>query len=341
MTLESLGMTTRLIRSARMNKNNGRSPDSPKNSRDGNAITISDAECFIIMPLSDVDGYDAGHFKQVYEDLFTPACDSAGYKAVRADDVRQTNLIHLDVLQKIIDSPMALCDLSSRNPNVLFELGLRQAFDKPVVLVQEVGTPPIFDIHPLRYTHYHKEMSYRQVVEDQISIRDAIIATKEDIGNEKSINSIVRLLSLTQPATLNKISEGDKDSALLQVLMSEMANLRSEFRASRATKEGTVSTATTLALPREVTLTMDYIENVGLEDYFVLGYNLAPALVRTGLRKSKNSRDLFRFFQESRHVPDSFKQEYFGLGRVSFDFLDEALAKAKKLLSATKGTPSV
>ena len=68
------------------------------------------------------------------------ASDTAGFKSVRADEVRQTNLIHLDVLQKLIESPMAICDLSSRNPNVLFELGLRQAFDKPVVLVQE--SPP-------------------------------------------------------------------------------------------------------------------------------------------------------------------------------------------------------
>jgi hypothetical protein len=190
-------------------------------------------ECFVIMPISDPEGYDTGHFRRVYEDLFVPACDKAGFCATRADQVRQTNLIHLDVLQKIINSPMALCDLSSRNPNVLFELGLRQAFDKPVVLVQEVGTPPIFDINPLRYTKYRKEMSYRQVIEDQQEISDAIKATKEDIGNSKSINSIVKLLSLTQPASLTNISEGDKDSALLHVIMNEIGNLRAEIKNTR------------------------------------------------------------------------------------------------------------
>jgi hypothetical protein len=190
-------------------------------------------ECFVIMPISDPDGYEAGHFRRVYEDLFVPACDKAEYAAVRADQVRQTNLIHLDVLQKIINSPMALCDLSSRNPNVLFELGLRQAFDKPVVLVQEVGTPAIFDINPLRYTNYRKEMSYRQVIEDQQEISAAVKATKEDIGNSKSINSIVKLLSLTQPASLTNISEGDKDSAILQVIMNEIGNLRMEIKNTR------------------------------------------------------------------------------------------------------------
>lgn len=195
--------------------------------------SVDKPECFLIMPISDPDGYETGHFQQVYEDLFVPACAQAGYRAVRADHVKQTNLIHLDVLQKIIDSPMALCDLSSRNPNVLFELGLRQAFDMPVVLVQEIGTPPIFDINPLRYTNYHKEMLYRHVIEDQKEITAAINATREDIGNNKSVNSIVKLLSLTHAASLTNFSEGDKDSALLQVIMAEISNLRTEFRTSQ------------------------------------------------------------------------------------------------------------
>jgi hypothetical protein len=202
-------------------------------------------ECFVIMPISDPDGYEAGHFRRVYEDLFVPACDKAGYAAVRADQVRQTNLIHLDVLQKIINSPMALCDLSSRNPNVLFELGLRQAFDKPVVLVQEIGTPAIFDINPLRYTNYRKEMSYRQVIEDQQEISASVKATKEDIGNSKSINSIVKLLSLTQPAALTNISEGDKDSAFLHVIMNEIGNLRAEIKGAANTKSKPLPTAAT------------------------------------------------------------------------------------------------
>ncbi|MGN6898239.1 hypothetical protein ACTHT1_12455, partial [Neisseria sp. P0015.S002] len=80
----------------------------------------------------------------------SPACEKSGFRACRADDVKATNLIQLDILKKLIEAPIAICDLSTRNPNVLFELGIRQAFDKPVVLIQEIGTPPIFDITGLR-----------------------------------------------------------------------------------------------------------------------------------------------------------------------------------------------
>lgn len=186
-------------------------------------------DCFVIMPIADPDGYDKGHFKKVYEDLFKVACDKSGFHAIRADEVQQTNLIHLDILQKLIDSPMAICDLSNRNPNVLFELGLRQAFDKPTVLVQECGTPKIFDISPLRYTEYRKELKYREVLEDQESIAEALMATKKATDNGEGINSIINLLSLSSPASLKEVTENDS-AKMLQIVMSEMNELRTDFR---------------------------------------------------------------------------------------------------------------
>jgi len=80
--------------------------------------------CLAIMPISDPEGYEKGHFRDVYEDLIKPACEEAGFQAIRGDEVKETNLIHLDILKKLLEAPMAICDLSSRNPNVLFELGI-------------------------------------------------------------------------------------------------------------------------------------------------------------------------------------------------------------------------
>lgn len=190
---------------------------------------VSSSDCFVIMPIADHDGYDKGHFTKVYEDIFKPACASAGFTSVRADEVKQTNLIHLDILQKLIESPMAICDLSSRNPNVLFELGLRQAFDKPTVLVQEAGTPKIFDIAPLRYTEYRRELRYREVLEDQSMISEAIKATKEATDQGEGVNSIVSILSLSKPASLKEVSNSDS-AGLLQLVRAEMSEMRSDFR---------------------------------------------------------------------------------------------------------------
>jgi len=189
--------------------------------------------CFVLMPISDPDGYVKGHFKHVYDDILVPACDSAGFKAVRADQVKQSNLIHLDILQKLLEAPMALCDLSSRNPNVLFELALRQAFDKPVALAQEVGTPTVFDISPLRYAEYRKERTYHEVLEDQAAIATAIKDTFEAHKRGKGVNSIVKLLALSKPAALPEINAPDASADIQQLILAELSQLRDEVRNTR------------------------------------------------------------------------------------------------------------
>ena len=185
-------------------------------------------DCFVIMPISDCEGYNQGHFSRVYEDIIKPSVFNADFNPVRGDEVSKTNLIQLDILNKLLEAPIAICDLSSRNPNVLFELGIRQAFDKAVVLIQEKGTPKIFDINPLRYIEYAKEMGYRDVIDAQLKITTSLTETyqaKDEVGN---VNSIVKLLALNSAASIPSVN-GDGDSLKLNLILSQIAELRDKI----------------------------------------------------------------------------------------------------------------
>lgn len=179
-------------------------------------------QCFVIMPISDPKDYEQGHFKCVYEDILIPAIEEAGYIPKRADDDKSSSMIQVNIIQDIIESPMAICDLSSRNPNVLFELGIRQAFDLPVVLVQEEGTPRIFDISTINTIDYRKTLLYRDVIEDREKIKEAILQTKD---NTRGINSIIRLLG-GNPA---KKKEGIDDNALLYTMSNQIQNIMNKL----------------------------------------------------------------------------------------------------------------
>lgn len=182
-------------------------------------------ECFIIMPISDSDGYPNGHWSHVYDNIISPSCEMAGYQAKRGDDVKATNLIHLDILKSLIDAPIAICDLSSRNPNVLFELGIRQAFDRPVVLIQEAGTPKIFDIAPLRYLEYSKDMKYHDVLHIQKELKNAIEATAAADGAAGNVNSIVKLMALSNSANIPDL-KGNKEELAFGVIQAEIREMR-------------------------------------------------------------------------------------------------------------------
>lgn len=202
--------------------------------------------CFVIMPISDVEGYPKGHFLHVYDDIIRPAVEQTEFSPIRADEVKETNFIHLDMLKKLIEAPIAICDLSTRNPNVLFELGIRQAFDKPVVLIQEKGTPKIFDIGPLRYLEYTKEMKYHEVLKSQKELKEAIEATKAAEGEHGNINSIVRLMALSSPATIPNIEGDNKDALALDVIQTQMNDMRKMleivmFEGKNNSRKGSIS----------------------------------------------------------------------------------------------------
>lgn len=184
------------------------------------------SDCFIIMPIGECDGYTSDHFHHVYNDIIKPSVESANFVPIRADDVKATNLIHLEILKKLIEAPMAVCDLSTRNPNVLFELGIRQAFDKPVVLIQEKGTSKIFDIAPLRYLEYSKEMKYHEVLKTQQELKKYIESTQSAASDSENVNSIVRLMAIGSPAILPNLKKSDKNTLTLEIIYSQMVELK-------------------------------------------------------------------------------------------------------------------
>jgi nucleoside 2-deoxyribosyltransferase len=112
--------------------------------------------CFVIMPfvVHDEDLYPVGFFEEVLASLFTPAITGADLQ-VRTAQRHGSDLIHQTIISELLNADLVLADLTEHNPNVLFELGMRIAENKPVVLVRATGTGPIFDVdHVLRIQEY-------------------------------------------------------------------------------------------------------------------------------------------------------------------------------------------
>ena len=182
------------------------------------------------------------------------------------------------------------------------QLGLRQAFDKPVVLVQESGSEPIFDITPLRITAYRREMLCREVLEDQEEAA-AVIATREAALDAKSVNSIVRLLGLTHSASLPAVAEGDEVKALLTVIMSEIGNVTSDVALLRQLPRYVDEripdiTPTASAENRSAPAGASYIRDMrlrvqreGLANGLAARFKIPGWEVRLTLKESRNLKD--------------------------------------------------
>jgi len=170
--------------------------------------------CFIIMPISDNDKYPSGHFGRVYEHIIKPACKIAGFIPIRADDVKTTNYIALDIVKQIIQSDMAICDLSGQNPNVLYEVGIRQAFDLPVTFMKDYCTKRIFDIQGFRDVAYDETLRIDSV---EKSINELAITLTNTFENKGEVNSLVKLLGI-KAAQASEISISQDTELILEAI---------------------------------------------------------------------------------------------------------------------------
>lgn len=180
--------------------------------------------CFVIMPISDVEGYEKGHFSRVYDYLIKPACETAGYKVERADDTAKTNMIIVDILQKVVKYDMAICDISARNANVFYELGFRQAFNMKTVLIKDKKTAMPFDISSIRTLSYSETLRIDEVEKGRIDIQKALEETEKSDSND--VNSLINLLSINKAEIPTQKDLSPDTNIILNVLsdLSEKVN---------------------------------------------------------------------------------------------------------------------
>lgn len=90
-----------------------------------------------------------------YEKIYKPAIEKAGLQPVRADaDIFGTGKIMDQVWRGINAAKVLVAELTTRNPNVFYELGLSHALRRPVVLVSSNESDVPFDLHHIRVIYY-------------------------------------------------------------------------------------------------------------------------------------------------------------------------------------------
>jgi len=115
----------------------------------GRAASVAAGDsCFVMQPFAMPLG-------DYYEKVYKPAIEKAGLKPVRADaDIFGTGKIMDQVWEGINTAKVLVAELTSRNPNVFYELGLAHALRKPVVLVSSREEDVPFDLHHIRVIYY-------------------------------------------------------------------------------------------------------------------------------------------------------------------------------------------
>ncbi len=175
--------------------------------------------CFVIAPIGETESETRKRSDQVLKHIITPAAEACGYKTTRADQISEPGMITSQVIQKIVDDPLVIADLTERNPNVFYELAIRHVIRKPLVQIIKKGEQIPFDVAGTRTIHVdHHDLDNVEEAKEEI------IAQIKSIDKGSSIQETP--ISVSLDLQLLKQSDNPEQRSLADVL-SVITELRS------------------------------------------------------------------------------------------------------------------
>lgn len=102
-------------------------------------------KCFVITPIGDSNTDIRRHIDGIIDQAIVPAIGDK-YIVDVAHRKYEIGSINDRVIKSIYESDLVIANLTTLNPNVMFELAIRYSFGKPAIVIAEKGTKLPFDI---------------------------------------------------------------------------------------------------------------------------------------------------------------------------------------------------
>ena len=126
--------------------------------------------CFVIMGYGKKTDPTLGKtfdLNVTYNTIIKPSVENAGFKCVRGDEVLESGIIDKSMYALLIHADLVIADITTFNPNAIYELGIRHAA-KPfstIVMKEKDGSIP-FDINhnkTFTYSHMGEDIGAKEV----------------------------------------------------------------------------------------------------------------------------------------------------------------------------------
>jgi hypothetical protein len=149
-------------------------------------------ECFVIMPFGEEGTIEHERNLKIYQWMIKPVVEECGYKSIRADELEHFGNITRDIIELLYESDLVVADLSGKNANVFYELGVRHSlFKAGTVPIIQKGEKLPFDISNYRALIYNSELDGPEKFKKELKKR---IQAFENANRNKSDNPVHEIL---------------------------------------------------------------------------------------------------------------------------------------------------
>ncbi|WP_289243790.1 hypothetical protein [Methylophaga sp. UBA678] len=176
--------------------------------------------CGIIMPISSIDGCSESHWGDVLS-ILSEAISDAEYEPNLVSNSDDVGVIQKRIVQNLYENPIVVCDVSGKNPNVMFELGMRLAFDKPTIIVKDDKTSYSFDTSSIEHLEYRRDLRFSDIVEFKSKLKEKIIRTYKKATEDPEYTTFLKHFGEFKVAKIDT-----KEVSGQELIMDELRSMR-------------------------------------------------------------------------------------------------------------------
>lgn len=178
-------------------------------------------KCFVIAPIGALHSDTRRRTDQLCNKVIIPALKKCGYEFNRSDKFKSSGVINLEIINHLVEDDLVIADLTDLNPNVFYELGIRHAVNRPVILIKSTDTKLPFDVLGIRAIDYDPGLadSLKDCKQDVIDYIRNIDGHPEELVYPFQIRQ-----------ALKSLSKDEAQKELNTQILSELQNLRSDIR---------------------------------------------------------------------------------------------------------------
>lgn len=180
--------------------------------------------CGVVMPISSIDGCNESHWADVLE-IISEAIEEAGFESNLVSNADDVGIIHKRIIQNLYDNPIVVCDVSGKNPNVMFELGMRLAFDKPTIIIKDDRTSYSFDTSAIEHLEYPRDLRFSKIIEFKEKLSQKLRATYEKSTTDANYTTFLKHFGEFTVAKIEK-----KEVSGQEFIIDELKNIRMTMR---------------------------------------------------------------------------------------------------------------
>ena len=203
--------------------------------------------CFVIMGFGEKTDFQSNpqrvlNLNKTYANIIKPAVEAAGHVCLRADEIIHSTVVDKPMYDNLLEADLVIADLSTSNPNAIYELGVRHALrpQRTIVMAENNFTFP-FDLNHLsilKYEHLGKDIGFDEVMRVRGVLQTKISTL---MGSPEADSPVFLFIPTLKPASIPAANLAVAPAAVPQPAPSapqtdpnSFAHLLESFRAAKA-----------------------------------------------------------------------------------------------------------